>query len=90
MKKRVSVYIDEGTWEWVKERAWELRISASALFAKLIAGEIAFMTPSDVKEHIEGKGEVSSANKRLMEMGEDSKVSFNPQPKESQTKKGAK
>ena len=42
MKKRVSVYIDEELWDWTKEKAWEMRISASALFEKLVRGEVAF------------------------------------------------
>ena len=49
MKKRVSVYIDEELWEWTKEAAWSMRISASALFEKLVRGEVAF------GEHIKWK-----------------------------------
>lgn len=39
MKKRVSVYLDEAIWEKVKDDAWKMRISASALFEKLVKGE---------------------------------------------------
>jgi len=41
-KKRVSIYIDSELWDSVKEGAWRRRISASALFEKLVRGEIAF------------------------------------------------
>ena len=42
MKKRVSVYIDEGIWGHVKDEAWRLRISASSLFEKLVRGELPY------------------------------------------------
>jgi len=41
-KKRVSLYIDEEVWDYVKEEAWRLKMSASALFTKFVKGELSY------------------------------------------------
>ena len=38
-KKRVSIYIDEGVWDSIKEEAWRLRTSASALLEQIACGD---------------------------------------------------
>ena len=40
MKKRVSIYIDEGAWEVLKEEAWSRRKSASAFLEEIITGDL--------------------------------------------------
>jgi len=38
-KKRVSIYIEGDTWDHIKNEAWRLRTSASALLTSIIRGE---------------------------------------------------
>ncbi|MHC4070326.1 MAG: hypothetical protein ACYSR8_12270 [Planctomycetota bacterium] len=47
MKKKVSIYIDGGVWENLREHAWARKVSASVYLEGLLSGEIPF------KEHIE-------------------------------------
>ena len=38
-KKRVSIYIDEDVWDYIKEEAWKLRTSASGLLEEIACGD---------------------------------------------------
>jgi len=40
MKKRISIYIDEGVWDKLKEAAWVARKSASAYLGDVINGVV--------------------------------------------------
>ena len=69
MKKRVSIYIEEGVWEDLKGRAWEAKKSASSYLEGLITGLKA--PPNDVailEKNIEQRDdEIEAANAKLME-----------------------
>ena len=59
-KKRVSIYIEGDTWDHIKNEAWRLRTSASALLTSIIRGETKLAGTVSVAEVKSKVGETGS------------------------------
>jgi len=69
MKKRVSIYIDEGVWKNVKECAWSARKSASGYLEALIRGAGYVVGGSEFSKRLSGQSregvDIEAANEKL-------------------------